>query len=83
MPRAVHGNAIEVGVQRGEHANNFDVGSLMEDVEGPGRIFTAAPGKEDAFHAPYSNAGKWIRRRPDATGMIPPPSRSRVPPANE
>jgi hypothetical protein len=40
----MHGDAPEIRVDRGEQTNNFYVIALTEQVEGPGTIFTAAPG---------------------------------------
>ena len=48
-PRAVHGDALEVCVDRGEQADDFYVVSLTKNMEGPGTVFATAPREKDLF----------------------------------
>jgi hypothetical protein len=45
----MHGDALEVCVDRGEQADDFDVdfSALVEHVEGPRAVFATAPGEKD------------------------------------
>ena len=47
---AMHGDAVKLGVVSGEQANDFYVLLKAEEMERPGTVFSAAPGKKDALH---------------------------------
>ena len=51
---SVHGDAIEFGIDGGEQSDDFNVGLLAEQVEGPRAVFAAAPGEKDSFHGPLA-----------------------------
>ena len=42
----MHGDAIEGGVEGGEEAGDFVFGIALEEVQGPGAVFAAAPRDE-------------------------------------
>jgi hypothetical protein len=46
-PYGVHRHPVERLVERGQEPDDFDVGSLAEDVERPGAILAGTPGEED------------------------------------
>jgi hypothetical protein len=50
---AVHGDAIGFAIESGEEADQFVVGLPAQEVEGPGTVFAAAPGKKGALHGSY------------------------------
>jgi predicted RNase H-like HicB family nuclease len=43
----VHGDSLEIAVDRGEQADDFYVASLMKDMEGPGTVFATASREKD------------------------------------
>ncbi len=43
----MHGDALEMRVDRGEQADDFYFAALAKHVEGPGTVFAAAPGEKD------------------------------------
>ena len=47
---AVHGDAVELSVERGEQTADLDGGIAAQNVEGPSAVFAAAPGEENALH---------------------------------
>ena len=64
--RAVHGDAVELCVEGGDEAADFDFGIAAQKVEGPGAVFAAAPGEEGAFHPAMIavlGAGETVRGR--------------------
>ncbi len=49
--RAVHGHAVEGGVEGGKQADDLVLALLAEAVQRPAAVFAAAPGKEELLHA--------------------------------
>jgi len=47
MSRTVHSDALKVGVDGGEQTGDFYLAAPAKDVEGPGTVFSAAPGAKD------------------------------------
>jgi len=50
----VHRNPLEMRIDRGEQADDFDVTALAQNVETPRAIFAAAPREKDlALHRKF------------------------------
>ena len=43
----MHGDTLEVRVDGGEQADDFNFATLLQNVEGPCAVFAAAPGEKD------------------------------------
>ena len=52
---AVHGHAVEFGVERGQQANQFDGGIAAQNVQSPCAVFAAAPGEKNSLHVGIIN----------------------------
>jgi hypothetical protein len=52
----VHGNTVELLVERGQESDDFQVGSLAKDVERPGAILAGTPGEQDF------EVGHWLKK---------------------
>ena len=59
---AVHGDAIELGIQRGDQAADFDGRIAAQRVQRPRAVFAAAPGEKNALHRVMIAApAMWVR----------------------
>jgi len=54
----MHGDALKMGVDRGEQSNDFLFLSVTEHMQAPGAIFAAAPGKKNLLFQSDTNSKK-------------------------
>ena len=60
-PYAVHGDPIESLIDRSQEAEDYIFLRLLsERVQGPGAVFAAAPGNDDAFGCSVCSQGKIV-----------------------
>jgi hypothetical protein len=64
-PAGMHGHALESLIDRGQQANDFQLGLRAQHVQRPSAVFAAAPGKYDLFFAHRSRRtrAEWLAAR--------------------
>src|SRR5258707_223795 len=66
----MHSHTIRGRIERCHQSDYFEIRGLPEQTQSPGAIFSAAPGKQDSFHAASPIHCQWTPRV-GASNVVP------------